>query len=353
MSTCLDLVEKFPNLLSHRAGDLQTVLEGPCSQTHPRAGALAYCSDPEIIESLLKSPVAAIVTSLKLADRFANAANGKVLFASPNVYLAMAFVNRTFFPVPHLRKPFDGQRIHPTAVIHPLAKVAETAVLGPHVVIHEGSSVGERSFLGAHTVIEADVRIGVDCFIHPLVYVGHSTRIGDRVEIKPHSTVGSDGFGYAHDEKGGHHRLPHYGELIIEDDVHIGANVNIDRGTYEPAVIGRNTKIDNHGHLGHNVRVGENCLITAGIITAGSAVIGNNCVFAGRASVNGHIEITDNVTVGPLSAVTNNIKTPGMYAGFPVIPFKEFLKVQASLASLPRLRKNVAKVLRQLGLQDE
>ena len=104
---------------------------------------------------------------------------------------------------------------------------------------------------------------------------------------------------------------------------------------------------------GHNIKVGKNCLITAGIIVAGSSIIGDNCVFAGRVSVNGHIEITSNCQFGPLTAITNDIREPGVYAGFPPIPIRDFLKSNATLVHLPKMRKNLSRIMKHLGLHDD
>ncbi len=347
------LIECFPTLLAALDGRLSAEAKSPSSQDHPVADSVVFIAEESRLPALLKSPASIIVVHKKIAPQAKLANQGrKTLLESPNTYLAMALVNSRFFALPHLKSNWWGPHVHPTAVLAPSAQIHESAKVGPYCVIAEHSVIGPRTYVGAHTVIEAHTTIGADCFIHPHVYIGHNCQIGDRVEIKPQSTIGSDGFGYAHNEKGEHFRIPHYGAVLIENDVHIGANVNVDRGTFEPAIIGFGTKIDNHCHLGHNVRIGKNCLMTAGFMAAGSATIGDNCVFGGRTSVNGHITISSGCTFGPHSAVTNDVTKPGTYAGFPPIPFRDFLKVQASLEHLPALRKKVAKLLKHLGLSE-
>jgi UDP-3-O-[3-hydroxymyristoyl] glucosamine N-acyltransferase len=351
--TSRDLIDAFPDLLKLETGDENRPILAPSSQENPVPEGIAFTSDINFLPSLCNSDLAVLVVSLKLLPQVKELGARATILSTKNPYLAMAKVNQRFFTLPFVRQPFHGVRIHPTAVIHPEAQIAKDAIIAPGVVIHEGVTIGARSFIGANTVIEAHVSIGEDSTIHPHVYIGHTTKIGNRVEIKPQSTIGSDGFGFAQDEKGFSHKLPHYGPLIIEDDVSIGANVNIDRGTFEKAQISRGTKIDNHCHFGHNVFVGENCLITAGFITAGSSRIGDRCVFAGRASLNGKTEICSDVTIGPLSGVSNDILKPGVYGGFPPIPMKDFLKSSASFASLPKMRKNITKILNHLGIKDE
>ncbi len=345
------ICKEFSSLISLAHGDPERAATNICSQNEPKEQALVYVSDLQIFKKLLDSPVSIIVTSEKLAN--AGTVSNKTILSTPNVYLAMAMVNKKFFPQKFLYQAFAGERVHKTAVVHPTAKVAATAILSPGVVLHENVVIGERAFIGANTVIEPNSSVGDDTVLHPQVYVGHSVRIGARCEIKPNSTVGSDGFGYAHDAKGNHYRLPHNGATIIEDDVHIGANVSIDRGTYDPSIIGAGTKIDNHCHFGHNIRMGKNCLVTAGFISAGSVTVGDNCVFGGRAIVNGQVEIVSGTTIGPLSGVNNDVKVPGVYGGYPLTDYKASIKTQASLSKVPTLRRQVAKMMKHLGLEDD
>jgi UDP-3-O-[3-hydroxymyristoyl] glucosamine N-acyltransferase len=351
------IIETFQPLVTLAMGNPKQTADKPCAQENPVANAITYVSDKKTFLILLQSPVNIIVADAKLlADENlaqTSSASSKTILQSKNVYLAMAKINQRYFALPFLREPFHKDKIHPTAVIHPDAKIDSTVIIGPGVVVSANVKIGARTFIGANSVIETNVQIGENCFIQPQVTIGHTVRIGNNVEIKAHSVVGTDGFGFAHDEKGNKTRVPHYGELIIEDNVHIGASVNIDRGTYEPSIIGFGTIIDNHCHLGHNIQVGKNSIMTAGFISAGSAKIGSNVVFGGRSSVNGKVEICDNVTIGGLSGVTNDIKKPGMYGGYPTIEYKSFLKAHASFGSLPRLRRNLSKVMKHLGLKDE
>lgn len=346
------LLTEFPTLLTHVSGDLESEIAGPCPQTSPLTGHIAYTSEIKYANHLIKSDLSALVIAKKLTGELKPERSQMAILETANPYLAMALINKQFFPVKYLMKPFQPGNRHPKAIVHPEARVHATTIIEPGAVIHDGVKIGPRSFVGSNTVIEANVSIGEDCFIHPQVFIGHSTCIGDRVEIKPQSTIGSDGYGYAHDNDGNHYRLPHYGELIIEDDVHIGANVNIDRGTYEKAIIGAGTKIDNHCHFGHNIKIGKNCLITAGMITAGSVTIGNNCVFGGRTIINGGVNICDGTTVGPLSGIHNDITKPGVFMGYPPVSYQEALKIQMSLPSLPKMRRQLTKILKKLGLDE-
>jgi UDP-3-O-[3-hydroxymyristoyl] glucosamine N-acyltransferase len=345
------ILSAYPGLVEWLDGARDAHVEAPCSQVHPVAGGLVFVADPDNLEKLLKSDVSVIVAHQKLSAlaKSKNSAR-KCLLVSKNTYLAMAVINARFFSLPFKRQPLQNAGV---AQISSKARIGHNAIIGPGAVICDDVEIGDHTYIGANCVIEPRTRIGDDCYIHPQVFIGHTCQIGNRVEIKPFSTIGTDGFGYAHDDKGNHYRIPHYGPVIIEDDVHIGANVNIDRGTFDSARIGYGTKIDNHCHFGHNVQIGKNCLITAGMIVAGSTKIGDNCIFGGRTSVSGHIEIVSGCTFGPISGITNDVTKPGVYSGYPIEPFRQFLKSRASIPQLPRIRKNLARVMKHLGLKEE
>lgn len=269
----------------------------------------------------------------------------KTWLLSPQPELAMRSIKNEFF----LETPYRSrglQAIHPSAHIDSSAHLDETVEVGPGAVISSGVEIGARSYIGANAVIERNVKIGADTTIHPLVYVGHSCVVGNHCEIMPQSTIGSEGFGYAHDEKGQHHRIPHSGRVVLHDNVHIGASCSIDRGTIEDTVIGQGTKIDNQCHLAHNSVVGKNCLITAQFGMAGSSKIGNHFISGGKASVTGHVTITDNVQISGMSGVTKNIDHPGQYGGFPLQPLRDYLKTKAAMVQLHELRKQIQSFLK-------
>lgn len=224
---------------------------------------------------------------------------------------------------------------HPTAVIHPTAKVSKTA----HV--------------GAYTVIEAHAVVGDNVILHPHVFIGSHCMIEARTIIAPHTTIGSDGFGFFSDKKNNHHRIPQIGKVVIEEDCEIGAQCAIDRATLTETRIRKGSKLDNFCHIAHNVEIGENSLITAGFIVAGSTTIGRNLTTAGGVHVVGHVQITDNVILTGRAAVTSNVTEPGIYGGFPLEPHRESIKTLASLPKIKSLRKQVQKILKHLNLNDE
>lgn len=229
--------------------------------------------------------------------------------------------------------------IHPTAVVHPRAKLAAGVIVGPHAVIAQDTIIGESAVIGANSVIEARTTIGARTVIHPLVYVGHSCEIGADCEIHPSSVIGKEGFGYVHDAKNNHYRIPHTGRVVLGDRVHIGANVTVDRGTFGDTRIDSGAILDNRIQIAHNVALGANSILTSGFKVAGSTKIGRNFLAGGGTTVTGHIEICDGVQLGGLSAVRKDITQPGAYAGNPLLPMRDYLRAMAAIGKLPALLK--------------
>lgn len=349
--TVNDITEQFPTLLRLYRGDPGTQLSRPRPPSAPEPGCILFLNNRRLIDDAVESPASVLVIRDADAQAEALAHSAQTILQSPSPELALALVARAFFPVaPHVNG-FDGARIHPSAVISESASIAEDAIVGPNAVIGANVQIGSACIVGANSTVEADVVVGEGTHIHANVFIGHGTIIGRHCVIHPMSSLGNDGFGYAHDEKFNHYRHVHYGRLVVEDDVHVGACVTIDRGHFVDSVIGYGTKIDNHCHLAHNVQVGRNCLMAGDFMTAGTVTIGNNNVFGGSARVTDHVTVGDNMQFAGLAAVTKDIDQPGKaFGGHPLQPANEYLKSCASLAHLADMRKNLAKVMRKLNM---
>lgn len=348
------VAEDFSELIVHLHGSLDIKVSKPGNSADPHTSEMLFIHRAKNLDLIKGLTDLIVILPLELADSATSLTNtdGICFFASKNLQLAMALINTRYF-LPLLdRQPYGKDLIHASATISDLAKIEEGAIIGPNVVIGPNVKIGEKTFIGANCVIEANTRVGKSCFIQPQVYIGHSCDIGNHVMIKPHSTIGTDGYGFATDDEGMHHRKPHYGKVILEDHVHIGANVNIDRGTFGDSVIGLGTKIDNHCHLAHNTVIGRHCLITAGFITAGSSKIGDHCVFGGRSTIAGHIEIGNHIHAAGLTTIPKSLLRPGAYGGYPPQPLKDFFRMQASLSHLPDIRKQLAKLSKKVGLNN-
>jgi len=242
--------------------------------------------------------------------------------------------------------------------IDPRAFVAPGAVLGAGVVVAAGAFVGAGAVLGAGVfigpgcVVEAGARVGAGSILHAQVFLGRRCEVGERCEIHPHTTLGADGFAYAQDEHGHHHKVPQLGIVVLEDDVEIQANCAVDRAAFTETRIGRGTKIDNFCHIAHNCQIGRHVILTGGFMVAGSTSLGDRCVVGGRTTVTDHVNVCAGVQLGGLSAVTKDITEPGAYGGHPLQPFKAFLRTTTSLAHLPDLRRRVAELEKRIPLAE-
>lgn len=243
----------------------------------------------------------------------------------------------------------DG--IHPTAIIHPTAQIAKSAIIGPYTVLQQGVRIGQNTIIGSHAVIEAFAVIEDNTLISPHVFLGSFCQIGSHCIIAPHVTIGSDGFGFFTD-KNGHHKIPQIGNVIIEDDCEIGGGCVIDRATLESTRIKKGSKLDNLCHIAHNVEIGENAMLAGAFKTAGSSKFGKNLMTGGNVDINSHVEICDNVILTGRTGVVSSIKEPGMYGGFPAENHRDNIKMMVSLPHLAKLRKTVQKILKHLQLEE-
>jgi len=349
--TVSDITEQFPKLLRLYRGDASTQLSRPRPPSAPEPGCILFLNDRRLIGDAVESPASVLVVADADVEDEALAGSAQTILQSPSPELALALVAQAFFPVAVHANGFDGVRIHPSAVISESASISDDVIVGPNAVIGANVWIGAACIVGANTTVEADVVIGEGSHIFANVFIGHGTVIGKNCVIHSMASLGNDGFGYAHDEQFNHYRHVHYGRLVIEDDVHVGACVTIDRGHFADSVIGYGTKIDNHCHLAHNVRVGRNCLMAGDFMTAGTVAIGDNNVFGGSARVTDHVTVGDNMQFAGLAAVTKDINEPGKaFGGHPLQPASEYLRSCASIAHLPDIRKNLARVMRKLGV---
>jgi UDP-3-O-[3-hydroxymyristoyl] glucosamine N-acyltransferase len=257
-----------------------------------------------------------------------------------NPMVAFANVLQWFHPP---IQPRDG--IHPRAEIGREFKHGRNLSIGPQVAIGRQVTVGDQVWLHPGVVIGDRVTIGNDVIIHPNVTIQERTIIGSRVIIHSGTVIGSDGFGFAPDGTI-YHKIPHTGIVQIDDDVEIGANNTIDRGTFGKTHIGQGVKTDNLVHVAHNVTVGANTVLVAQVGISGSVTIGKNAVLAGQAGVAGHLTIGDHATVGPQTGVGKSVPEGQIVsAGIPEMPHRLWLRVVRTIPRLPDISK------RLLGLE--
>lgn len=231
--------------------------------------------------------------------------------------------------------------IHPTAVVHETATVGANVTLGPYAVVDAGAVIGDGTTLSAFSFVGAGSQVGAHCFLYPHAIVREHCQLKDRVILQPGAVIGSCGFGYTTTAKGEHHKLEQLGNVILEDDVEIGANTTIDRSRFKTTRIGKGTKIDNLVQIAHNVELGEHNLLAAQTGIAGSTKTGRNVMMGGQVGIVGHLEITDFVMIATRGGVSKSIRQSGKYAGSPVVPLSEHNRSQVHL-------RNIESLLQQL-----
>lgn len=308
-------------------------------------GTLVFVESPEFTEHVIQSKPAAIVTHVKIAESFSSLTSTAIL-TSKNVRLAQALIRQAY--ADHDHRDTEWPAIHPSATIHETASIAEDAIIGPGVVIGRNVKIGKGSIIKANCVLEQDVIIGEDCILHPNVVVSYACELGNRVNLKSGCVIGMEGFGFAQDEKGRSHRIPQTGKVVIEDDVTIGSQCNVDRATWNETRIHAGSKFDALCHVAHNADIGEDCIIVAQTGVAGSSTLGKRVIVSGQCAITDHVTITDDVTLVQRAGVINNIDEPGVYAGTPIQPVKDYFRNSAVAHKLVELRKQVRQLEKKL-----
>ncbi len=330
-------------------GDPDITIHGLADLDSATAGEIGFLVKAAHAEALGKSQGSAFIVPHAVSHK------DKSLIKVTNPYHAAAVIQNFF-----LEKPFQATGISSKADIGSNCDISGEISIGPLVSIGDRVTLGKRVTLQPGVVIGDDVKIGDDCLIYANVTVYHSCTIGSRVVIHSGTVIGSDGFGFATDEKGNHVKWPHIGTVQIDDDVEIGSNVSIDRGTFGKTHIMQGTKIDNLVQIAHNVKIGENSLITAQVGFAGSASLGKNVVIGGQSGVKGHIHLGDGTMVAARSGVHSNQPKGAVVSGYPAIPHKEWLKASITFGRLPKLyaelqemRKKIVKIYEEIFPDEE
>lgn len=311
---------------------------------------LVFAGQADQLARALENGAALIIASEKLAPP-PRLPQGTRLFKSPHVTLAMAMI------LPRFDRKLERFRqeppIHPQASLHPTAKIGRDVIVGPFTSIGAEAVIGDQAVIGPNCTIERGAKIGARTLIHGHVFFGADCEIGTDGEIHPNTTIGSDGFGFTRDKSGHAQKLPQLGRVVIGDRVEIGANCAIDRAAFNVTTIRSGAKLDNLIHIGHNNDIGEDALIAAGFLIAGSSKIGKRFMVGGGSVVTDHVTLTDDVLLGGRSTVTNDVKEPGAYAGYPLQPLKENMKTLASSVHVVKMRKQISRILKHLGLEEE
>jgi UDP-3-O-[3-hydroxymyristoyl] glucosamine N-acyltransferase len=264
------------------------------------------------------------------------------LLICDNPYLALAEILTHLHPA----KPTEPG-IAESAVLGSGVRIAESAAIGPYSVVGDDTVIGEDVVIGPHCVIGASCVIGAESRLHPQVSIYDGTILGSRAVLHSGVVLGGDGFGFAESPEG-FVKVPQVGQVIVEDDVEIGANSTIDRAMLRETRIGAGTKIDNLVMVAHNVRVGRSCLLISQAGVAGSSTLGDGVVVAGQSGISGHVDLGDGVQVASKSAVYKSAEKGARLAGIPAIDSMAWRRQQVRLARLQDLEKRLAAVEREL-----
>lgn len=220
--------------------------------------------------------------------------------------------------------------------IHWRSKLGRKVYVGAGAVVCSGARIGSYTHIGEQVYIGEDVTIGTNCYFYPGVKIYPGSVIGNNVILHAGAVIGSDGFGFAPLPDGSYRKIHHSGNVIIEDDVEIGANTTVDRSQIESTIIRKGVKIDNLCQIAHNVEIGENTVMAAQSGIAGSTKIGRNCVIAGQCGIAGHLTIADKTTVTAQTGVQGSVKEPGqILMGTPAIPYRLYMRAYAMFKNAP------------------
>lgn len=311
------------------------------------AQSLVFISTSDQLATAINNKVLGFIILEKIFSSVENLIPKNSFFCTtPNIHWAMSDV-LTFFD----KNILIDAKIHPTAVIHSKAQIGKNVTIGAFAVIGDAVIIQDHVFIGPHCVIEHHSLIKQSAFLTAQVFIGSYSEIGERSKLGPHVVIGSDGFGFFTDKNFNHHKISQIGNVVLEDDVELGAHCAIDRATLTETRIQRGSKFDNHCHVAHNCEIGENAAVAAGFIVAGSTKIGKNFMSSGGVGVIGHLKITDNVILTARTGVMTSIEKSGIYGGYPNIEQKENLKIMATTQQLPKMRKQISAILKHLGLE--
>ncbi len=332
-------------------GDGALPLTGAAEPAAAGPGDLALAMKPDYAGGLAQGAARAAILWAG-ADWRALGLEAAIFAERPR--MALAGVTRAFDPFHPI-----PEGVHPAAIVHPTAELGEGVAIGPFAVIEAGVRLGAGCRVYAHATIGAGAVLGAHCLIREGVRLCHGVRLGDRVILHPGVVIGSDGFSYVTPETSGveeirrtlgdrgaapaqhWERIHSLGSVTLGDDVEVGANTAIDRGTVRDTVVGSGTRIDNLVQIGHNVVVGRDCLLCGQVGIAGSARIGDRVVLGGRVAVNDNIFVGDDVIAGGGAMIFTNAPAGRVLMGNPAVRMETQIEINKAMRRLPRLMKKL------------
>lgn len=328
------LVGQVAELVGGRlVGDATVSLTRVTTVADAQTGDLALLTDRRYLAGLKDCRASALLVSEALCEKALETVPTRIV--CEDAHLALARLLDHWFPE---QTPPPG--VHPTAIMGTGVRLGEDVTVGPYAVLEEGVDLGDRVVVGPHTCIGAHTTIGEDSRIYPQVVIYPGAQIGCRVILHAGVRVGVDGFGYVLD--GGRHRkVPQVGRCVVGDDVEIGANTCLDRGSIGDTVVEPGAKLDNLVHLGHNVTVGSMSLLAAMVGVAGSSTVGRGVAAGGQVGVAGHLTVGDGARLGAQSGIIGDIPPGETVSGYPARNHREYLRAMGQLFRLPLLVERI------------
>jgi len=330
-------ISTLANMLKGEIIGEDKVVTGISAYKRAEDGDITFAFSEQEIKEAAKSKAVCLMTTEKI-DNYP-----KTILFVPDMKEGLTVAYNVFEGI---KEDVSNFR-HPSSCIHESAEIYDNVLIGPNVVIGEKVKIGENSIIDANCVIVKNSTIGKNAHFYPNVTIREYTEIGDRVVIHPGAVIGADGFGFIQKENKSY-KVPQLGQVIIGDDVEIGANSCIDRGTFADTVIGNGVKIDNLVQIAHNIKVRKNVLIAALTGIAGSVEIGENAMLGGQVGVADHVKIGANAKIGARSGVTGNVKDNMVVFGYPHREASDARKLHGLLSILLKNSRKLRTFLRTL-----
>lgn len=308
-----------------------------------KSGALSFLSNPKYSKYIYTTEASIVLIN---SDFILENPVKSTLIRVPDAYEAFAKLLR-MVDAQNSKKP---QGIHPRAFVESSSQIHETVYVGPLAYVGANSSLAQGVQVHPNAYIGNNVTIGANTMIYGGAYVGDGCVVGNNCEIHMGAVLGSDGFGYAPQPNGSYEKIPQMGNVVVEDNVSIGANTTIDRATMGSTIIRKGVKLDNLIQVAHNVEIGENTVIAAQTGIAGSSKIGKNCMFAGQVGVAGHITIADGVKLLAQAGVPNHIKEPNeILMGTPTMNARNYSRSYVHFKNLPEIVKEIGELKKKMN----